>query len=308
MWLVLAGTLGLAQWVTSSRSRAERVGLNEAFVVGDVKVQLPGSWQVEQSDSPPSLDAAAPSGDRAVAIQEIRVQREQTARDIMEAQPEMFGAPEPLEFPKLHHTGLLAKRLRGGHTPDGRSVQMVEGCVIIRPGVAVVIRVEQEGTRVSNTSVQLLKRIAATMEAVKPVAEPSAITFTFDKPDDHVDAQPEKGREVYEITSLAGSGSATLRLTQGNWPVPFTIRLLQFQRLEAVIIDNGQMRIQSGLNMKTRLFRLEKGSRATRLSDDPRFDMPAELKDGYVEFTIPGALCGRGVNTLQLQWVDATRE
>jgi hypothetical protein len=109
LWAVLGGTLGLAQWITSTRQRTP-ISLEPPERLGPVMVQLPAKWTRLQESQDDELAVEQPG------VRELVVS--------LEDGPTEPG--KPIEFKGLHQTGHLLTLPHSEQGPDGTIMQDFE--------------------------------------------------------------------------------------------------------------------------------------------------------------------------------------
>lgn len=162
MWVILAGTVGLAQLVVVER-RQSPIALDAPVRVGPLWVRTPADWsQMSGSNLGAGdlelVDDGNPARQLAIAVGPNPIGEDELGR---EANRPGAGS-QPINFKGLKQTGVLMAwhskiRPRGGNWTQ---VDVLLALTQLPSGDVVEIRLTQEGARIGTADAELVKAVA----------------------------------------------------------------------------------------------------------------------------------------------------
>jgi len=159
MWIILAGTVGLASIVDWHVNQVNRVELGAPILKGNLSFQLPRNWEEIEADNPPAIATVQePGTGRSVTIyyDDFRgelpanisltpVQYLQLRGLVNPKKLDILAPPSPINIGS--HPGVLIIAAFGhGDVP----VKVLVACAVLRPGIAITVKVESPGLPTPN--------------------------------------------------------------------------------------------------------------------------------------------------------------
>ena len=157
MWLIVGGTVGLAQFVTRAKQHAT-IELEPPIEVGQLLVRMPKGWLLhEVADS--QISAQDPETEQVIAVAQEQSPPDARTNEPDEPRPGSQSA-EPIRFGGLREQGWMqVVQLR--RIQDGMVIQdnflMAEA--ITPDGLTVAVQLRQSGPRVGAADRQLLQAV-----------------------------------------------------------------------------------------------------------------------------------------------------
>lgn len=190
MWLILLATLGLAAVVTHwpalsvAATGAGGVALGERVTVGDVTVQLPAGWDVTDQSIVlvrSRVSASEPGGsDGRTLIVSVEGGEDRFIDEVVVEELSRRGVGTARYSSNPFRIGPLDGVMLGGARaggPRGRDGGGALASAARLPGRDRIVRIDLLSKRLSRADVQLLRRVAATVEI-----RPPAPVERFDPP------------------------------------------------------------------------------------------------------------------------------
>lgn len=161
MWVILAGTVGLAQLVVVERRRAQ-IELEAPVRVGPIWVRTPVDWTPTPDSDPDKgilqlLDENNPMHVLAVVVQRASVDE---AMGGVTNQP--GAGTQPIRFKGLNRNGVLMAWHRKAHMPDGAWMQeeILLAFTQLPSGYFVAVQLTQQGARIGPADADVVKTVA----------------------------------------------------------------------------------------------------------------------------------------------------
>ena len=161
MWVILAGTVGLAQLVVVERRRSP-IALEPPVRVGPLWVRTPVDWSPTPDSDPDRgilqlSDDNNPARDMVIGV-EPSPPGQETAREAN--QP--GAGTQPIEFKGLRQSGVLVALRRKARTQEGTWVQEENLLAFTQlpSGYLVEIRLRQQGARIGAAEAEVVKAVA----------------------------------------------------------------------------------------------------------------------------------------------------
>ncbi len=188
MWLVLAGTLGLAGWFTHYRTSAGRPTLAEARQAGTLSVRLPAKWQISTGTAPVVLQATEQLADepgRTITVVRERTSALMSAREYLDRtniqyvpiDPRRLSLPVtvgPIDFagwPGFFFVGARDLRNTASESDEPASPQIgLFACAVLPSQQAITVSLESRG-RLDEADKDLLMQV---IDSIKLTEEHSA--------------------------------------------------------------------------------------------------------------------------------------
>lgn len=156
--------------------------------------------------------------------------------------------------------------------------------------------------------------------------EPSQWEVKCPRKGDSISVVAKEKSVVFVVTSKMGIGRGEIVLKQGSWPEDVRLQL-HLKGLEGFKVDNGEVRLgaaagvqASGTNLAYRVERIMPGNREQSLTKEDPFWMQIRAydrsgrpvthfpaADSTIEVRLPKAFLGKGVKTINLEWIDFYR-
>jgi hypothetical protein len=162
MWVILAGTVGLAQLVTNHQRRYTAVTLSAPKRLGPIIVRVPEGWTLSQTLTKDDnlIDCVDPDTGRMLRI---FVMRTPSAGDEpQDAEPKTGGlASEPIDFRGLGVKSSMTVERQSRVTADGIVTTMSLSATAQLPsGISVAIELDEIGTRLASADKSLVRAVA----------------------------------------------------------------------------------------------------------------------------------------------------
>jgi hypothetical protein len=161
MWVILAGTVGLAQLVVVERRRSP-IALEARMRVGPLWVRTPADWSVTSESDPGGgvlqlIDDGNPIRDLTIAVEPSPPGQEQ-GRELN--QP--GAGTQPIQFKGLNQSGVLVALRRKVRTREGPWAQeeILLAFTQLPSGYLLELRLRQQGTRIGTAEAELVKAVA----------------------------------------------------------------------------------------------------------------------------------------------------
>ncbi|HEY2585439.1 MAG TPA: hypothetical protein VGI81_06740 [Tepidisphaeraceae bacterium] len=161
MWVILAGTVGLAQLVVVERRRAP-IALEAPVQVGPLWVRTPVDWSFATGSNPEAGDLSLVDDNNPSRQLAIGVERNPVGQDLGSQLNHPGAGTQPIDFKGLKQTGVLMAwhrkiRPQGG---NWEQVDILLAFTQLPSGYLVEIRLTQMGARLGTADAELVKAVA----------------------------------------------------------------------------------------------------------------------------------------------------
>ena len=162
MWVILAGTVGLAQLVTNHQRRHTSVTMSEPMRLGPIFVRVPDGWTLSQTLTKDDnlIDCVDPDTSRMLRIFILRAPS--AGDDPQDTEPRPGGlASEPIDFRGLGIKSVMTVERQSRVTADGITTMMSLSATAQLPsGMSVTIELDEIGTRLASADKSLVRAVA----------------------------------------------------------------------------------------------------------------------------------------------------
>ena len=311
MWLILGGTIGLAQLVTYHRSHAP-IALSPPVQVGPFLVRVPDGWSVEARG--PKLDAEDDAG-RHLLVLALPITAASDDGVDVDAGGQGRGGSETMEFRGLHQTGTMQILSRIRRTAEGAvRTQVLTGTAVVPKIGVIVLELYPAGPRPGSADRRLLQSIADGISQARGGAsaavfeDPNLPHLTATDPNAACEPQWRGHNLVVTVTTPNRTGG--LRISpRGAWPAAIVVRLDGVNRLEKLRARNGRvsLHLSSESDEPPTLWRIREGKDVDPLPFEQRFSAQVREEEDAVQITLPAALYTGDAKELTVEW-SATSE
>ena len=179
MWVVLAGTVGLAQLVTQHQKRHTTVTLGAPIRLGPIYVRVPKGWAANKTVTTGESVIEAVDGEtrRVLSIFVMQVPPDDDDQSVDARNGVDNGASEPITFRGLGLKSSMRVGRENRQAEDGVITTTSLNAIVRLPsGSTVVVELDEIGTHLASADKSLLRAAAdaITLAPRRPDARPAA--------------------------------------------------------------------------------------------------------------------------------------
>lgn len=172
MWVILAGTLGLAQLVVVERRQAP-VALDPPMRVGPIRVQVPAGWSATEDSDPERGVVEVADKDQTRQLT-VAVNRGRPGQELQRLLEQPGTGTQPINFAGLGQQGVLMERQFALRAPDGAvsHEDVMVAFTQLPSGYVIEVQLEQHGARVGVGDPAIVEAVANSITWAGPAAAP----------------------------------------------------------------------------------------------------------------------------------------